>query len=159
RIVRAVALDDGVEVTYLFEVEASLDGTATRFTLTAAQFAGMSWVLSRLGPRAILFPGASKAHVLAAIQSLSGEVPTEMVYTHLGWRLHRGEHTYLHAGGAIGKDGPVPGVAVDVPEPLTRYQLPEPPSGKALREGIQASLRVLDIAPDLVTVPLYLSIW
>jgi hypothetical protein len=159
QIVRAVALDDGVEVTYLFEVEARLDGTATRFTLTAAQFASMNWVLGRLGPRAVLFPGATKAHVRAAIQVLSGEVPTENVYTHIGWRRHGEEYVYLHAGCAIGGGGPVPGVQVDVPEPLTRYLLPEPSSGRALRAAIQASLRLLDVAADLVTVPLWAAIW
>src|SRR5262249_57409958 len=63
------------------------------------------------------------------------------------------------AGGAVGAEGRVEGVEVDVTEPLTRYQLPAPPSGQALREAVQASLRVLNIAPDPVTVPLFAAVW
>jgi hypothetical protein len=159
RILRDIEEDDGVETTHLFEVEACVDGNVSRFQLTAAQFAAMAWPAQRLGARAVTFPGGSAGHIRAAIQLLSPDVLSEKVYKHLGWRTVGSENVYLHAGGAIGKHGVLPGVQVDVPEPLTRYQLPDPPSGQALREAVQASLRVLNTAPDPVTVPLFAAVW
>jgi hypothetical protein len=119
----------------------------------------MAWPAQRLGARAVTFPGGSAGHIRAAIQLLSGDVPTETRFTHLGWRTVGGENVYLHAGGAVGRDGVVPGVQVELPEQLSRYRLPPPPSGAALRQAVAASLRVLDIAPDAVTVPLYGGVW
>ncbi len=159
RIVRDVEEDDGVETAHIFEVEARLDGKVSRFPLTAAQFAAMAWPSQRLGAGAVTFPGGSNGHVRAAIQLLSGAVPAEKVYKHTGWRMHGDEHVYLHADGAIGKDGPVPGVRVDLPEQLSPYRLPPPPSGVDLRKAVAASLQVLDVAPDAVTVPLFGGIW
>jgi hypothetical protein len=159
RIVRDIEGDDGVETTHLFEIEACVDGKASRFQLTAAEFAAMAWPAQRLGARAVTFPGGSAGHIRAAIQLLSGDVQTETRFTHLGWRTVGGENVYLHAGGGVGQGGVVPGVQVELPEQLSRYRLPPPPSGAALRKAVAASLRVLDIAPDAVTVPLYGGVW
>src|SRR5262249_19137684 len=104
-------------------------------------------------------PGGSKPHLRAAIQLLSPEVRCEKVFEHTGWRVLGGENIYLHAGGAIGKDGVVVGVHVDLPEQLSPYRLPPPPSGDALRKAVRARLRLLEAAPDEVTVPLYGGIW
>jgi DNA-binding NarL/FixJ family response regulator len=48
----------------------------------------------------------------------------------------------------------VTGVETRLEGALARYVLPEPPDGHALRESIRASLRLLDVAPDRVSVPL-----
>jgi len=53
--------------------------------LTAAEFGRMNWVLHRLGPQAIVYPGQHQ-HTRAAIQSFSGPIRQERVLTHLGWR-------------------------------------------------------------------------
>jgi hypothetical protein len=42
---------------------------------------------------------------------------------------------------------------------LARLVLPDPPTGKALREAVRSSLGFLDVAPDHVTVPQYGGIW
>src|SRR5262249_10546810 len=144
---------------HTFDIEASLDGKVSRFLLTAAQFAAMTWPAQRLGARAVTFPGASSHHLRAAIQLMSGYVPTETRFTHLGWRRLGGENVYLHAGGAVGKDGVVPGVQVELPEQLCRYRLPPPPGGPALRKAVAASLRLLDVATDAVTVSIYAAVW
>jgi hypothetical protein len=159
RILRDIEESDGVEVRHTFEVEACLNGQTTRFTLPAAQFRAMTWPLDFLGAQAVVHPDGSKPRLLAAIQLLSGQVPRTEVFTHTGWRLRGEEQVYLHAGGAIGKDGEVPGVQVAVPEQLSRYRLPVPPEGDALRDAVRASLRLLEVAPDAVTVPLSGGIW
>jgi hypothetical protein len=155
RIVRDVEEDDGVEQRHTFEVEAKLGDQTSRCTLSAAQFAAMTWPLEHLGAGAILYPAATKALLRAAIQELSSHVGSEKVYKHTGWRTCEGKNVYLHAGGAIGAQGVVPGVRVDLPEPLSGYRLPEPPEGAALRDAIRASLRFLEAAPETVTIPLY----
>ncbi len=159
KIVRDIEEDDGQETRHTFEIEARLNGKESRFPLTAAQFEALRWPAEHLGARAVLFPRATKAHVRAAIQLLSGDVPLDKVYTHLGWRTHEGQNVYLHASGGIGKDGVVPGVQVSLPEQLSRYHLPPPPRKGALSDAVRASLRVLDVAPDAVTIPLYAAIW
>jgi hypothetical protein len=159
RIVRDIEEDDGVEKRHTFEVEARLGGTTHRFSLTAAQFAAMNWPPVYIGARAITFPGSTKAQLRAAIQLLSKNVPTEKVFKHLGWGVHSAEPVYLHAGGGIGSKGAVPSLHVELPEQLNRYHLPAPPSGTVLRKAVQASLRLLEVAPDVITVPLYGAVW
>ena len=113
----------------------------------------MGWVTEQLGAGAILFPGFGfRDHARAAIQLLSGDIHQQRLYTHLGWRKHDGAWCYLHAGGATGA---VSGVAVQPPETLARFRLPDPPEGPELREAIMASLRLTGLAPDPVTVPVH----
>jgi hypothetical protein len=159
RILRDVEEDDGVETRHTFEIEATLDGQTRRFTLPAAQFAAMNWPLEYLGARAVIHVAGSKPHLRAAIQVQSTAVVTETVYKHLGWRPHEGKLVYLHGQGGIGEHGAVPGVRVALPEQLSRYRLPTPPQGTALRDAIRASLRILEVAADAVTIPLYAGVW
>ena len=42
----------------------------------------------------------------------------------MGWRRIDGDWIYLHAGGGIGKDGPVDGIEVDPPGELSHCVLP-----------------------------------
>ena len=149
--------DDGTDTRRTFEVVATLDGRTTRFMVPAAQFRSMNWVADRLGATAVLFPGA-KAHAPLAIQMLSNPA-VQKVYKHVGWTEIHGQPVYLHAGGGIGADGPVAGVRVDLPGPLALYRLPAPPSGCDLRTAVLTSLRVLDVAPDAVTAPLFAAVW
>jgi hypothetical protein len=116
RIVRDVAEDDGVETRHVFEIEATLGKRVKKFVVPATQFPTMNWPLEHLGAVAIVSAGqGAKDHARAAIQHLSGEIPEEVTYTHCGWRQHGEEMIYLHAGGAIGRDGVVPGVRVNLP--------------------------------------------
>ena len=72
----------------------------------------MHWVMDLLGPEGVVYAGFSiKDHARVAIQQLSGEVPTRVVYTHTGFREIAGHGpVFLHAGGAIGKAGIVAGI-------------------------------------------------
>jgi hypothetical protein len=53
-----IILDDGVEQQRHCGVEAELDGQKVVFTVPAAEFGRMGWVLPRLGPRAIILKTA-----------------------------------------------------------------------------------------------------
>jgi hypothetical protein len=103
----------------------------------------------------VVYAGAStKDHLRVAIQLLSGEVPSRTVYTHLGGREIDGRWCFLNKGGALGADGTLSHIQVEPPQGLELYHLPEPPEGEALASAVRASLALLDIAPDRVTVPL-----
>jgi hypothetical protein len=101
RIVRDLILDDGEEQRRHFGVEAALGGRRVAFTQSATEFSRMGWALNKLGPQAIIYPGQQQ-HARAAIQWLSGEIPQEHIFTHLGWRKHGSQWVYLHAGGCFG---------------------------------------------------------
>lgn len=161
RIKAQVIHDDGAEQRRYFEIEASIGDHPPRpITIPVAQFTLMNWPVEHLGSNAIVWPGqGTKDHARAAIQWLSGEVPTRTVYRHTGWRAIDGVWVYLHAGGAIGPVGPVSGVEVDLPGALSCFRLPSPPSDKVLVDAIQASLRVLDLDPDDGMVPFWAAGW
>ena len=96
--------------------------------MTASSFASMAWIGEKLGAAAIVEPGqAIKDRLRHAIQIYGGpDIPRRIVYKHTGWRkLERG-WAYLHGGGAIGSDGPVPGVEVDLPPALATFSLVSP---------------------------------
>ena len=155
-----VVEDDGVEARRLLEMEATLRKRTYHFQVAAGQFANMNWPMEHLGAGAALWPGFGiKDHARAAIQFLSGDPPVRRVYAHLGWREIGGTWYYLHAGGAIGPLGQVEGIEVSLPPDLQRYQLPVPPTGTDLTEAIRASLDLLEVAGDLVTVPVYCGLW
>lgn len=152
--------DDGAETRRLFELETRRAGQVARFRVPAAQFDGMSWLAEHLGATALIFPGVlQKDHTRAAIKLLSTDVQERRLYAHLGWRQLGATWGYLHAGGAIGAQGALPGVEVQPGEALAHYHLPAPPTGEALQAAIRASLRVLEAAPETVTLPLYSALW
>lgn len=160
RIIGEVAEDDGAEVRRIFEIEARLHGREKRFCVTGEDFTAMNWPITNLGGEAYVYPGqGNKDHARTAIQILSGTIPAKTVYTHVGWRKHGDQHVYLHAGGAIGPNGAVEDVRVELRAPFTRYHLPEPASDADLARAVRASMRLLDLAPDEITVPLFGGIW
>src|SRR3984885_8707258 len=101
RIVQDIVLDNDVERSRSFGIEAALTGQKLFFVVPAAEFSRMNWVLRQLGPQAIIYPGQQQ-HARAAIQSLSGAIRQERIFTQLGWRKHDGHWVYLHAGGTVG---------------------------------------------------------
>ena len=151
RITRDITVDDGEAQEREFEIEATVNGRTKRFTVRASEFAAMDWVLEHLGAQAVVMPVPSaKDHLRAAIQQLSGSVPDDRIFTHLGWREVDGRHVFLHAKGAVGADG----LEVRVPAELERFVLPAPPEGDELRAAVRGALELLNAAPDRVTVPL-----
>src|SRR5215217_8424884 len=147
RITGDVAEDDGAEVRRSFEIKAELNGRRTVFTIPSSQFSGMGWATEHLGAGAIVYPGfGTKDHARAAIQLLSGSVPTRSVYAHTGWRLVDGEWVYLHAGGAIGRVGQVESIHIELTGSLAGRTLPSPPEGAELSRSIRASLQLWKLA-------------
>jgi Domain of unknown function (DUF3854) len=156
RIIAQVVEDDGAEQRRLLEVQGAVGTRAPQFRLPASSFATMNWPTEHMGANAVIYAGMSlRDHARVAIQLLSGEVPERTVYTHLGWREVDRDWVYLHGAGAIGPAGPIgEGVETHLDGALARYLLPDPPAGEALQAAVRASLRLLDAAPDRVSVPM-----
>jgi hypothetical protein len=160
RIVTDVVEDDGAEARRRFEIEARLNGTHKSFFVAAESFPGMGWATEHLGARAIVYPGLGlRDHARAAVQLLSEEVTERTVYSHSGWRELPAGWAYLHAGGAVGTCGAVPGVEVALPDSLGRLELPTPPEGEELRAAVWASLGLLDVAPAPIAFPLLAAVY
>lgn len=156
--------DDGVEARRFYEIHARVvNGDApVVFEIAASDFRTLSWVDANLGAKAVVYPRQGE-HAATAIKELSGgadgKVPRHVIYVHTGWRRgDDGTWAYLHAGGAIGPNGPVSSIRVRLPEALGRYSLPAPPEGAALVEAVRASLRLIDVAPDRITLPLLAAV-
>jgi len=153
--------DNGTERHRRVEIEARLGQRTSRFTIAASAFVGMGWVVEHLGTEAILMPGMTlKDHCRTAIQMLSNKTVHRTVYTHIGWRQLDESWCFLHGTGAIGPSGLVDDVEVALHDGLQRYVLPElAPREADVQEAIRTSLRLLDVAPDDISIPIYMSVW
>jgi hypothetical protein len=112
--------------------------------IPAERFAGMDWIIPQWGVGPVFRAGnGTRDHLRAALQTLSGDVPSRTVFGHTGWRRAGEAWVYLHAGGAIGAGGTVEGIDVSLPGALGRYALPRPPAGDHLATAVRASLGLL----------------
>jgi Domain of unknown function (DUF3854)/Domain of unknown function (DUF927) len=161
KIIADTVEDDGVETRRTFGLEARLNGSTRRFTIPAEHFAGMSWATEHLGAEAMMYPGMMlRDHARAAVQLLSQGITERRVFKHTGWRQNRdGAWFYFHGGGVLGAKGLVPDMDVALADGLQHFVLPEPPAKAILVKAIKASLAMLDLAPDRITVPVWTAIW
>jgi hypothetical protein len=153
RIMTDISRDDGAEVARAFEIVARIGDRSETFTVPAAQFATMRWPTEHMGSRAVVYAGQGTAdHARVAIQLLSGTTAARTVFTHTGWRKVGGQCIYLHGDGGIGPSGGIQGVQVDLPPELAyfRFQLSHDPVA-----AIRTSLKLLDLGPDRITIPVY----
>jgi hypothetical protein len=156
RIVGNVTHDDGEETSQHFEIEITQNERTIKKTIPADKYASMRWPIEALGSRAIIYAGQGTTdHARAAIQVLSPDPVTRTVYTHTGWRELSDKWTYLHGAGAIDADGEITHMEVSLPPSLKHFKLELPPTDEDLRIAVHASLRVLELAPYRVTVPVY----
>jgi hypothetical protein len=158
RIAGDLIVDDGDQERREFRMEAEVAGRISAFSVSAFEFARMSWVLNKLGPQAIIYPG-QQHHARAAIQCLSGQIRQERIFAHLGWRKHGSRWVYLHAGGALGVDGLLAGVQVQLPAALQSYHLLPSKNAAERVSAVQASLRFLSLAPDRISLPLLAAVY
>ena len=165
RIVAETLRDDGAERTNLFTIEGKLENgqALERIDVPSAQFGGLSWVTERWGARAYTLPSSgAKDHTRVAIHELSiaDGFSSRTVFAHTGWRtLKDGRHVYLHAGGAIGQNGTVNDVEVQLKGSLERYVFPEPVEGQTLEKAVRHSLGFLSVAPDRVSIPVLSAVY
>jgi hypothetical protein len=97
-------------------------------------------------------------HARVGFAAVSIPIPSQTVYIHLGWRKHERRWIYLHSQGALGADAPVDGIEVAPAEGCRLYVLPPPPKGDDLIAAVRASLRLREVGPTKITVPMQASI-
>lgn len=160
RITADVTRDDGAETTRSFEILVTQAGRMATVTVSVAQFPTMRWAVEALGAEAVLYAGNGTAdHARAAVQLLSGSPARRTVYAHTGWSKVGDDWVYLHTGGAIGAAGVIENVDVSLPPELAAFEIELPPDPAATRCSLEASLHLLDVGPDRITVPAYGAIW
>ncbi len=159
-IVADVTLDDGADQRRYFEVRAKCGDVEAEFRVTPTEFTAMSWPIEHLGAEAWVAPGgrATADRARVAIQELSGHIVRRVSIGHAGWRTIDGKFVFVHAGGAVGAEGLVEGVDVDLPGQLALYHLPSPPNGDELRTAVNAVIRMLSVAPERITFALIAAI-
>jgi hypothetical protein len=156
--------DDGAERWHQWQIEAYLYGRKFTFDVHASQFSSMNWVSEHIGARAVLNAGMMiKDRARHAIQVLSTDIQERAIYTHIGWRKFGNDWVYLHAQGVICPICPKSPMFLDgepqrnpaINDRLSMYALPVPGNGQDLKAPILASMRLLEIAPYHVTVPVF----
>jgi hypothetical protein len=160
KITSDIRMDDGVECIHTFEIEATINGRTSTFLVPAAQFGNMNWVPENLGAEAVVFPNQEK-RTRVGIQLLSGAITRRSVFTHTGFRLINDEHVYMHGGGALGADGPIDAIEVQLPTGIANYVLETHGAqigDELLRAAVEASMQVISVAPYKVTIPLHASV-
>jgi Bifunctional DNA primase/polymerase, N-terminal len=156
RVREEILLDNGVETTRALVVKGRLQSGEKLPTarVPATHFGAMNWILGHWGAKAIVAAGFSRRDQLReAIQRLSPNPKQRHVFTHTGWREINGHWVFITGSGAIGGEG----VHVDLEPEVARYKLPLVPEKPPA--AMRASLRLLDLAPLTVTVPLWAAMF
>jgi len=123
--------------------------------VTAREFQSMNWLLSHYGPSLIIESGRDDPKLVrTAIQKRSAARKVTRLRLQNGWFPHDGQTVYVHAGGAIGGEGAVPGLSTDLPGRFSLYQLGLPATPEDECEAFRRSLIFLEGAPLRLTVPL-----
>jgi hypothetical protein len=147
-IVEDQIFDDGAVEQRRYKIHGTLsDGTELPVIIVpATEYFGAGWVGPRWGARAIVYTGLGTSTICEAIQTVSGAVAEKHIFGHLGWRKVDDEWLYLHAGGAIGADGPVPAITVEIEGELSFFALPEPGD---LIVAVRISIDLLRLNPTI----------
>lgn len=160
RILANLAEHDADGVRRYYEIEAGVVDQVTKSRISVTEFGSLSWT-AQLGSDAVIEPGRdTKDRLRAAIQHLSRPAQRRDVFAVTGWREVAGESVYLHAGGAVGKNGNVEGVDIRLDDPvLARFSLPAPLEGDALRAGAEACTSLFLLGAPEAVVPLFGAVW
>lgn len=91
---------------------------------------------------------------------LSEDPERRVTYLHMGWRQIEGSWHYLHAGGAIGAEGSVDAIRVELPRGhMSFYRIELPGDAGEERMAVRASLALVKLAPAVVMFPLLSSVY
>ena len=152
KVIEDITRDDGVDLQHYFVVEGQSAGgrSMPRIEVSAASFATLNWVVPNWGVSAVIAAGLNaKDSLREAIQLMSLGAGKRTVYCHTGWREIGGRWVFLSTGNEE--------LDVELPGQLKQYRLP--PIIDHPKEAIRASLRLLDVAPSTVTIPLLSAVY
>ena len=161
QITAVVTRDDGIEKSQKERIKFWTANRAGTIEADGVELAEHPERYARkvLGPGAVIPTKVIPRLVGEAIALLSDtvEIPWDHIYTHIGWHQINNEVVYLHGGGGIGASGSIASVSTELPTSLGEFILPSPPDD--LSSAIQSVLRLLDVAPDPIIVPLLAAVF
>ena len=156
QITEEIIADDGASERADLVIEGQLgDEALPALRVPPRRFSSLEWV-SQWGSRPRIGAGmGTRDRAREAIQYHSPTPERRRVFEHTGWRYLEGHGwVYLHAGGAIGAEGAIAGIDVALRGAASRILFPELLTGEALRDAVRASLSLIELAPDTITIPL-----
>lgn len=157
-VTEEIKRDDGTDCTLLWKIRVvTCDGHNGEVTIAPNQLSRpQQWATEAAGLSALVMPGMAAAdHLRAAVQIGSREnVVRRTVYAHTGWRQLGDRWAYLTGTGALGADGLDESVNVELGAGLDGFALPAVPDVPVLQKAVLASLGLLNLAPDIVTMSL-----
>jgi hypothetical protein len=129
--------------------------------IEAGEFDGMRWIGKSWGARAYMLVGSGKTHLLkrAILETSLPTMTTQRVHTFTGFYTVGGARAFLTAGGALSDHGIDETARVDLPNNLALYRLSKAPTGPDLIEAVLASLAFIDVAPQVISVPLWAAMY
>lgn len=161
RIEEQIVIDDGVESRSVMLISGRLNGQPLpKIKVSVEELRSWSF-LGKLWPiQALIEPGQlCKERAYHSAVSLSGEIPTRQIFGHLGWIKKDGENIFLHAEGALGKDGPVEGIECSLSPELSPYCLQKTPIFGSFLQSVRASATFLKARPIHITGPLFSALF
>ncbi len=146
-----------------YRIEARLhDQTVRNFILTTGEFANpRRWVAERLGARGSIVVGQHE-RVTAAIEAVSRAVGfiEERAAIATGYTTHNGSPVFVAPNRVIALPGvDTSGLILHLPDEVSRYSLPEPPTGKDRVAALEAAARMLEVGDLSVTLPPWLHMF
>jgi hypothetical protein len=153
RIVEVITHHEDEVTSKQFRIQATLAGTdnTAEVLIESKDFERLLWVYD-LGGQYRRLPGPMpdawvKNRLRDTIQGLSasGGIKKILKITRLGWTRIEGGWVYATSREAIGKDGPRPGILVEVSGRLDAYWLPPPVSGGRLQAAFDAHGRIWEL--------------
>ena len=153
--IKKIYVDDGREEEGYLQLKAVLTNKKILPTIKVAygDIDNEKWISNPkwdLKVRILSPKNRNKELLCDATLSMADEIPKETIFEHTGFRKIDGKLVYLHQGGAIGASK---SISVDISEiSLERYKFTE--NEYDLKECIELSLSILDVAKKQITIPL-----
>lgn len=161
-VLETVRINDGTsEEDMVFRIAIRYQGQESIVSVRPDELERVTAWIGRAGIARTGVMAGGNRYILPAITLLSDDKPVRQVYSRMGWTKIDGELMYLHAGGAIGKDGSVPGIDTDLAGPLGKFCLPAPPApdSEGTIEAVRGALALVNVGDDTVTMPLLAAVW
>jgi len=162
RVLADTIEDDGSgDVKRVYAIEGRCRGRTTLFSVPQSQFDDMKWPSEHMGPKAFITAERSaRDHTRVATLTFS-DAESQTIYTHTGWReLPDGTMGYLHSGGAIvAENVTAPPIMTKLDRGMMHYSLPAITTRERVAYAVRQFLKVIDLAPDSVMLPLFAAAW
>ena len=162
RITQEFVRDDGISKSISFRIDTTLD-TGEKLPvveISSESFSNINWFRDKYGSRAIVYPGVDRGHLPAAIQTLSGTPPRRHIYPFTGWIKIKGVWAYCTNSGALGPEGILEDVDVDLSEgELKCFSLSMPSKDDNIKDLAQQSIKMLNLGPLKVVVPVFCGLF